>query len=45
MNEDYKKRYVMDNDTGEWIIKLIAALGGWKILEWIISWREKKENP
>ena len=44
MNEDYKKRYVMDNDTGEWIIKLIAALGGWKILEWIISWREKKRK-
>ena len=34
----------MDNDTGEWIIKAIAALGGWKILEWIFKWREKKRK-
>lgn len=34
----------MDNDTGEWIIKTIAALGGWKILEWIFNWREKKRK-
>ena len=44
MKESIKKRYVMDNNTGEWIIKAIAALGGWKILEWIFNWREKKRK-
>jgi len=44
MKVSENKRNVMDNSTGEWIVNLVAALGGWKIIEWIVSWREKKRK-